>query len=91
MTTITLTQEQEAAIIKTHADKFAKEVATIQAAADRQVAGAKRRADARVIRAKQRTTEWRQRYNTTRSALLKANGEIVVLKRRLRNGDWNQP
>ena len=88
---ITLTQEQIDSIVQPYLAKFEKDTAAIQAAAERSSAGVKRRADARVERAKARTTQWIQHYNSTRTALLKANGEIVVLKRRLRNGDWDQP
>lgn len=73
MTTITLTPEQEQAIVAQHEEQHAKKYAALQ-----------RRTDNRVDRANQRANEWRVRYGDARKRLLAALAENTELKRRIR-------
>jgi len=73
MTTITLTPEQEQAIVAQNEEQNAKKYAALQ-----------RRTDSRVDRANQRANEWKVRYGDTRKRLLAALAENTELKRRIR-------
>jgi hypothetical protein len=90
MTTITLTEEQERAIVAKHIAEFNKTITQLAAQHVKATAGVQRRADARVARARQSTKQWKVQYAETRSKLLAAQAEIVALKRRLRNGEWGE-
>lgn len=86
---ITLTPEQENAVVAKHAAEFERQLAVNIANHAKLAAALKRRADDRVDRAQQTAKDWKLRYQETRSKLLAAQAEIVVLKRRLRDGDWD--
>jgi hypothetical protein len=73
MTTITLTTEQEQAIVAHREDQLNKKYTALQ-----------RRTDSRVDRANQRANEWRVRYSEARKRLLAALAENTELKRRIR-------
>lgn len=89
-TTLTLTPEQDEAIVAKARAEFDKQVKQLEKQKAKEVASLKRRADDRVFRARQRATAWKAQYSDTRSKLLAAQAEIVILKRRLRNGDWDE-
>lgn len=88
LTTITLTPEQEEAIVAPYRAEFKKQLAREVADVARKGKALQRRTDARVERARQTAKKWKVQYAETRSKLLAAQGEIVHLKRRLRDGEW---
>ena len=88
MTTITLTPEQEQAIVGAYTAETRKLLKQAEAATAKSQAALKRRTDARVDRANQRATVWKVRYSNTRKLFLAAQAEITLLKRKLRTGDW---
>jgi len=73
--------------VQTLADKFTEieaELAATKLELSKLKAGnasLKRRTDARVDRATQKTREWKANYSRTRKLLLEANAEITSLKR----------
>lgn len=86
---ITLTQDQIELIARPIEERCERQIRELEAKAARSVAANKRRADARVEAARQRTSEWKQSYSDARSRLLAAQAEIVELKRRIREGYSN--
>lgn len=88
MSTITLTEGQEWLIAAPYIVERDKAVAQAEAKAAKAYTALQRRTDTRIDKAKQETTEWKQRYNETRKQLIAARTEIIDLKRRLRNGKW---
>ena len=88
MTSITLTPEQEEAILAKPRAEFDRQLAQFEKQKAKEFEWLKRRTDDRVARAKQSTVAWKAEYVATRSLLRAAQAEIVILKRRLRNGDW---
>lgn len=89
MTVITLTPEQVQAIVAPVRAEHQKALALASKAYESKAKAAQRRADARVLRARQSTKQWKVQYTETRSKLLAAQAEIVALKRRLRSGEWD--
>ena len=88
MTTITLTLEQEQAIVRPYMEAHMRLAAEEKKRDDKLRAGIKRKADDRVARANQTAKDWKLRYSETRRSLLAAQAEIITLKRRLRDGDF---
>lgn len=84
MTTITLTPEQEQAIVGTYAAETRKLLTQAEAQLDKKYVALQRRTDSRVDRANQRANEWKVRYGDTRKRLLAALAENTELKRRIR-------
>jgi uncharacterized protein with WD repeat len=74
---IELTPEQVALICK-----------PIQTAADKRMAYEARKAERKLTNAKAETAKWRSSYGDVKRNLLAALTETTELKRRLRNGDW---
>jgi leucyl aminopeptidase (aminopeptidase T) len=89
MTTLALTQEQEDSLTAKVKADFDKQVKQLASQKVKEVAAIKRQADARVFRARQKTSNWKLQYAETRKNLLAARAEIIMLKRRLRNGEWD--
>lgn len=90
MNTITLTPDQVKAVVAKHALEFDRQLAMNVTNYNKIIAATKRRADAKVDRANQRTTDWKLKYEETRRKLLAAQAEIVALKRRLKAGEWDE-
>lgn len=74
--TITLTDEQEQAIVAKHVAPLTKQLTKNAEAYARSAAAAKRRADKRVERAKQKATMWRLRYGEMRKRLLETQAKL---------------
>ena len=88
MTTIVLTQAQIEAITTPATQKFKADLVVQANDHARKVKALQRAANAKVDRANQRCTDWKLQYTETRKLLLLAQGEIVTLKRRIRNAEW---
>jgi len=84
MTTITLTQEQIAAVVGPATAAWNSDIRRVKTQADKAYMSLQRRTDRRVESANARAAEWKQHYGEARKQLLEARAEIVELKRRLR-------
>lgn len=90
MTIITLTEGQEWLIAAPYIVERDKAVAQAEARAAKAYTALQRRTQSRIDKAKQETIEWKQRYLETRKQLIATRTEISDLKRRLRNGEWDE-
>lgn len=90
MITIVLTQAQIEAITTPAIQQFKADLVVQANDHARKVKALQRAANAKVDRANQRCNDWKLRYNETRKLLLAAQAENVVLKRRIRNADWEE-
>ena len=88
MTTLELTQEQVDAIRNPVVVFYEERERIIKAQAAKPYAALQRRTDARIEKAKRETKEWKEHYKEARKNLIAARNEITILKRKLRNGEW---
>lgn len=85
MTTITLTHEQVQSVLTKHIAPLTAQLAADVKKNDSRIAGVKRRADKRVENARNKTSEWRQRYGDMRKRLLEMQAENAELRRIIRD------
>lgn len=78
--TITLTDEQEQAIVAKHVASLTRQLTKNAKAYATSAAQAKRRADKRVERAKQNAADWKLRYGEMRKRLLETQEKLRELR-----------
>lgn len=78
--TITLTDEQEQALVAKHVAPLTKQLTKNAEAYAESAAQAKRRADKRVERAKQNAADWKLRYSEMRKRLLETQEKLKELQ-----------
>ena len=86
---ITLTPEQILALVKPIEDRYDIALKGAKAKLAKESESMQRKANTKLNAANQRASEWKQSYQAARKNLLAAQAEITDLKRRLRNGEWN--